>query len=182
MNSNPPPAPSPVSRRWRSLTALLALSGVATLAVNWMESVTRATIAANEQAQALAILDTVLPAGAYDNHPELDVTLLSDRALLGSDMAQPIYAARSNGEVVANVVTVTAPSGYVAPIQLVVGITRDGTITGVRAIRHQETPGLGDRIDADKDDWIKTFSGLQFDSDARNIALREDGGDIDHIS
>jgi electron transport complex protein RnfG len=169
-------------RYLHALTGLLLISVAATLAVTWMERNTRAAIAANEQAQKLAILATVLPAGTYDNYQEQAVSLLSDNELAGSSEAQPVYSVRNNGEVVANVLTVTAPDGYTGPIQLLVGIRRDGTLTGVRVIRHRETPGLGDRIDPDKSNWIKAFSGLGLNTPASGLALREDGGTIDHIT
>jgi electron transport complex protein RnfG len=168
-------------RYLHALTGLLLISVAATLAVTWMERNTRAAIAANEQAQKLAILATVLPAGTYDNYQEQAVSLLSDSELAGSSDAQPVYSARKNGEVVASVLTVTAPDGYTGPIQLLVGISRDGTLTGVRVIRHRETPGLGDRIDPDKSDWINIFNGLESNA-AGGVALREDGGTIDHIT
>jgi electron transport complex protein RnfG len=169
-------------RYLRALTGLLLISGAATLAVTWMERNTRAAIAANEQAQKLAMLATVLPAGTYDNYQEQAVSLLNDSKLAGSSDPQPVYSARKNGEVVASVLTVTAPDGYTGPIQLLVGISRDGTLTGVRVIRHRETPGLGDRIDPDKSNWINIFNGLGSNAGAADVALREDGGTIDHIT
>ncbi len=173
--------PTRAARYLRALTGLLLISGAATLAVTWMERNTRAAIAANEQAQKLAMLATVLPAGTYDNYQEQAVSLLSDSELTGSSDPQPVYSARKNGAVVASVLTVTAPDGYTGPIQLLVGISRDGTLTGVRVIRHRETPGLGDRIDPDKSNWIKVFSGLGSNA-AGGVALRQDGGSIDHIT
>lgn len=166
----------------RALTGLLLISGAATLAVTWMERNTRNAITANEQAHQLALLATTLPAGTYDNRPELDVILVSDSELSGSNDAQPVYSARKNGEVVASVVTVTAPDGYAGPIQLLVGVSRDGTITGVRAIRHRETPGIGDRIDAAKSNWLEVFKGLGLNASTAGVALRQDGGTIDHIT
>ncbi|HAD09787.1 MAG TPA: electron transporter RnfG, partial [Porticoccaceae bacterium] len=47
-----------------------------------------------------------------------------------------------------------APDGYSGDIRLIVGINRDGTIAGVRVLDHRETPGLGDKIDLKKSDWI----------------------------
>jgi electron transport complex protein RnfG len=37
----------------------------------------------------------------------------------------------------------TLPGGYGGPLEVIVGITLDGTINGVRVGNHQETPGLG---------------------------------------
>jgi len=164
------------------LIGLLVIAGTVTLAVSWMERETRDEIAANELAHTLAVIATVLPPGSYDNRPESDVRLVTDSELLGSSAALPVYTARANGEVVANVLTVEAPDGYVSTIRLLVGIDRSGAITGVRAISHRETPGLGDRIEAGKADWILGFNGRRQSANDAAIALRQDGGDIDQIS
>jgi electron transport complex protein RnfG len=108
--------------------------------------------------------------------------MMIDGELLGSDNAQPVYSASAKGQVVTSVLTVTAPDGYVGPIELLVGINRDGSITGVRAIRHKETPGLGDFIDTSKSRWIEVFSGRGPNTDGADLALRKDGGAIDHVT
>ena len=169
-------------RYLRAILGLLLISGAATLAVSWMELSTRGMISANERAHELAILTTVLPAGSYDNRPEQDVLMMVNSELLGSASAQPVYSARANGQVVTSVLTVTAPDGYVGPIQLLIGINRSGNITGVRAIRHKETPGLGDFIDITRSRWIEIFSGRGQNADEPGMALRQDGGDIDHVT
>ena len=53
----------------------------------------------------------------------------------------------------------------------------------VRAVAHEETPGLGDRIDAAKSDWINRFSGRSLaDPDPERWAVRRDGGDFDQLT
>ena len=64
------------------------------------------------------------------------------------------------------ILPVTAPDGYSGRIELVLGIRRDGTLTGVRATEHQETPGLGDAIEVAKSDWILDFNGQSLDNPA----------------
>ena len=81
------------------------------------------------------------------------------------------------------VLTVIAPDGYVAPLTLLVGIDNNGKITGVSVTSHRETPGLGDKVERGKSDWIKLFTGLSADDPASgNWALSRDGGEFDHIS
>ena len=55
---------------------------------------------------------------------------------------------------VAAILPATAPDGYSGAIDLVVGINIDGTVAGVRVLSHRETPGLGDKVDLKKSDWI----------------------------
>jgi len=63
-----------------------------------------------------------------------------------------------------------------------VAINADGSVSGVRAVSHRETPGLGDYIDPRKDrdkksPWIAQFSDLKA-ADVPSCKLKKDGGQI----
>ena len=49
--------------------------------------------------------------------------------------------------------------GYSGAIRLIVGARHDGTLAGVRVLSHRETPGLGDKIEVERSDWILGFNG-----------------------
>jgi electron transport complex protein RnfG len=68
-------------------------------------------------------------------------------SLLGLKNSKPIYRARMGDKPVAAILPATAPDGYSGSIDLVVGVNVDGSIAGVRALAHRETPGLGDKVD-----------------------------------
>ncbi len=51
-----------------------------------------------------------------------------------------------------------ATPGYAGDIHLLAAFSQSGQLLGVRAIRHQETPGLGDFIDSGKSPWMLRFS------------------------
>jgi electron transport complex protein RnfG len=66
---------------------------------------------------------------------------------------------------------------------MLVGINASGEISGVRVIDHQETRGLGDRVDAARSPWIGTFRGRSLrDPEPGRWALRRDGGEFDALS
>jgi len=176
---------APGKSRQRLLGGLLGLvliAGGTTAAVSLVATITRDRIAANQSARALRTVAEVLPRGAYNNSPDRDVKLLNDAALLGSPKPQPAYRARFDGSPTAVALTVTAPDGYISPIELLVGIDSEGNVIAVRALNHQETPGLGDQIEIDKSAWIEQFSGGNLAGGTGALALRRDGGDLDHIS
>jgi electron transport complex protein RnfG len=77
---------------------------------------------------------------------------------------------------------VTAP-GYAGDIALIVGIYADGTVAGVRVIRHKETPGLGDKIEVERNPWIQGFSGKRVgDPPLERWKVKRDGGDFDQFT
>ena len=164
--------------------AFLVITAIAAAALlSWTDNLTRERIADNELAQRLAALRAVLPATGYDNEPHLDVVYVTSPELLGDTKPLPVYIARRNGKPVAAVLTAIAPNGYSGAIYLLVGIGVDAKVIAVRVTAHTETPGLGDRIEAARSDWIDRFSGVQAaDPLARAWVLDKDGGDFDHIT
>lgn len=160
---------------------LLAALGAALIAAT--DQLTRKRVAENEAAQIMKVLGALLPEGGYDNSPHLDVITLTGADLPGGNAVLPVYRARLAGEPVTAILTVIAPDGYVGSIQLLVGIRADGTISGVRALEHRETPGLGDNIETARSDWIRLFDGRSIEDPAPAAWLtRRDGGDFDQIS
>ncbi|NND37114.1 MAG: electron transport complex subunit RsxG [Gammaproteobacteria bacterium] len=162
---------------------LVALATVAAALLAWMYGLTRERIENNELEQRLRALRQVLPADAYDNEPHLDVVMVADPELLGSTQLLPAYRARSADRPVAAVLTAVAPNGYASEIRLLVGIGMDGRVVAVRVTSHSETPGLGDRIEAGKSDWIDSFSGMQTENPLdKDWVLHKDGGIFDHMT
>lgn len=51
-------------------------------------------------------------------------------------------------------------TGYGGPIDLMILLNANGSIAGVRTLRHAETPGIGDFIDGDTT-WMRQFRGLE---------------------
>lgn len=162
---------------------LVALAGVAAALLAWMYGLTRERIENNELEQRLRALRQVLPADAYDNEPHLDVVMVADPELLGSAQLLPAYRARSADQPVAVVLTAVAPNGYAGEIRLLIGIGVDGRVVAVRVTSHSETPGLGDRIEAGKSNWIDSFSSMQTENPLdKDWVLKKDGGMFDHMT
>lgn len=63
----------------------------------------------------------------------------------------------AGGSVVGYVIAATSPSGYGGDIQIAVGITKDGTLTGFDVISNSETAGLGSKCT--EPDFKNQFTG-----------------------
>ncbi|MCL7929031.1 electron transport complex subunit RsxG [Halomonas llamarensis] len=78
------------------------------------------------------------------------------------------------------ILPVVTHEGYSGDIHLLVGIGAERHISGVRVTEHQETPGLGDKIERRRSDWVTEFNGLRLDSlPERAWAVTKDGGEFD---
>ena len=64
-----------------------------------------------------------------------------------------------------------------------VGLDHKGQVLGVRVVVHTETPGLGDKIEASKSDWIQSFVGRSFENPLpERWRVKKDGGDFDQFA
>lgn len=73
------------------------------------------------------------------------------------------FEAKKSGAIIGYCIRANAP-GYNGFIRIVVGIDTDGVIKGVRVLEHQETPGLGAKINetrpGEKEPWfLRQFAG-----------------------
>ncbi|WGS61841.1 electron transport complex subunit RsxG [Vibrio lentus] len=143
---------------------------------------TKEQIKQQEQAQLLSVLNQVIPHDLHDNELFSACTLVQAEEL-GTEQAMPAYIAKLNGEPSAIAIEAIAPDGYNGAIKVIVGMKIDGTILGTRVLSHQETPGLGDKIDLRVSDWILSFAGKQVtDSNLDRWKVRKDGGDFDQFT
>lgn len=137
--------------------------------------------AAQREAKVQALAQ-ILPADSYDNHL-LDNARNVNDPLLGNKGPTPAYLATRNGEPSAVILQVTAPDGYSGSINLLIGIFADGRLAGVRVISHKETPGLGDKIELAKSNWINSFVGTSLQRpDESGWAVKKDGGQFDQFA
>jgi electron transport complex protein RnfG len=164
---------------WQAVLSLAAFAALAGLAIGVAWDTTRERIADNEAQRVMTELSAILPPALHDNEPHRDMIVMERPG----DERRQIWRARRDGKAVAAVLTSLAPDGYSGHIRLLVAITFEGQILGVRIASHSETPGIGDAIEARKSPWISTFSGRSLDNpEESRWRLRKDGGDIDAIS
>lgn len=163
------------------ILALFAIACTTLVAsVNWL---TKDKIAEQQQLQLLNTLHQVIAPQRLNNDLYHDCQLVSDVELLGSDEPQTAYIARLDHVPVAVAITTIAPNGYNGKINLIVAINTDGSLSGVRTLNHQETPGLGDKIETRKSDWIYSFDGKQLDeNNSMRWAVKKDGGMFDQFT
>ncbi|MFA9459672.1 electron transport complex subunit RsxG [Thiohalorhabdus methylotrophus] len=163
------------------ILALIAVVGAGLLAGT--KQVTEPTIKANLRADRLAQLHELIPHGRYDNDLLQDTIKVRDQAHLGATAPITVYRARKDGEPSAVAFRTIAPDGYNGRIELLVAIWADGSLAGVRAISHAETPGLGDRIETAKSDWIRQFSGHSLGTPpAGEWKVEKDNGAFDQMT
>lgn len=160
---------------------ILLLGGVALLvsaAIGIADLGTHADIAQRQLEDLQVTLQQVVPAEYYDNEPVLDTVTVQE-----GDRSVQVYRARRKGQVQAVSFRTTAPGYGSSEMVMIVGVDRDGKLLGVRVISHSETPGLGDKIETSKSNWILGFTGRSLnDPPPAGWGVKKDGGVFDQFT
>ena len=165
------------------LLGAFALATAATLALTNLG--TKDRIAAAERAAQQRALYEVIPPSAHDNDLLSDTIPVPPAAweTLGADSESKIHRARQQGEISALIIPAVAHDGYSGDIRMIVGVNRDGSIAGVRVLLHKETPGLGDKIELKKHQWILSFNGKSLQVPVlEDWKVKKDGGVFDQFA
>lgn len=169
------------SVRLALVLAAFALVGTSLLALTF--DATRDNIAASEKKAKLALIAQILPAELVDNDIIGEAASLPPQSALGTAEVTLVYRAFKDGKPTAIVLEAIAPDGYAGKIKLLIAIKENGEVSGVRVVRHKETPGLGDYIEIAKSQWIKVFDGTSLEKySSKDWKVKKDGGQFDSVA
>ncbi|MBR4308474.1 MAG: RnfABCDGE type electron transport complex subunit G [Oscillospiraceae bacterium] len=136
---------------------LLLITALVAGLLGFVNQLTAQRIADNTAEKANAAMQSVLPSSSYE---KLDVI---DSRITEAYRAEGGYVVRLNA------------SGFGGAIDLMVGVSEEGTVTGVSIISHGETASLG--AECTREDFRAQFIGAQGD-----LKVTKDGGTIDALT
>lgn len=162
---------------------LWMFSVIGTTLVAVTQQQTEQQILDNEKKFLLRNLYALLPKHELDNDMTQDTIMVEASALLGTEAPTIVYRARKGNKSIAAIFNSIAPDGYSGKIHLLIGIYYDGRIAGVRVVKHNETPGLGDAIEVRKSNWILGFDTKSLISPAiSEWKVKRDDGHFDQMT
>ena len=141
----------------RLVLVLVLVAGVSALLLAQLDTITAPKIKQSRIDFKLRMVKKVLP--PYDNDPNKDREVVPAEATgtahvkVESDEGKEgvvVYPAYKDGKLVGRAFAVTSHEGYSGDIDLLLGVSPAGAITGLEVINHSETPGLGAKIVSDK--------------------------------
>jgi len=113
----------------------------------------------------------------YENDPIKDRVVMEVPSKEGEEpLARNIFLARKGGRLI-SVAYGTSAQGYHGAIEVMVGISMEGTLTGISVMTHTETPGLGARVV--ESEFTNQFEGLGL---TPKLQVSGEGGVIDSVS
>jgi electron transport complex protein RnfG len=165
------------------LLALFAL--ITALILASTDRVTEDRIAESERLAAQKALFEIVPLALHNNDLLVDLQPIPEQywLALGLDNGGDVHIARLDDQPVAAIVPSVTTDGYSGDIAMIVGINFDGTVAGVRVVDHKETPGLGDKVELRKSDWILSFNGKSLNNpEISKWNVKKDRGDFDQFT
>ena len=113
---------------------LLLITGIAGFLLGGAYEITKAPIATAIDADKQAAMKEILPtADKFEN---------ADVNIEGNEKISEVNVGLKGTEIAGYAIKV-APKGYAGPVEIMVGISTDGKVTGIKILSHTETPGLG---------------------------------------
>lgn len=165
------------------LLALFAL--ITALILASTDLITEDRIAESERLAAQKALFEIVPLARHNNDLLVDLQPIPEQywLALGLDNGGDVHIARLDDQPVAAIVPSITTDGYSGDIAMIVGINFDGTVAGVRVVDHKETPGLGDKVELRKSDWILSFNGKSLNNpEISKWNVKKDRGDFDQFT
>jgi Na+-translocating ferredoxin:NAD+ oxidoreductase subunit G len=151
---------------------LLVISLAASMSLGAVYNLTKDPIAKAQKQKKEAAIKQVVP--DFDN--------LEPVSVMPEDGIDPVIINKAfkGGELVGYAVETYTDKGYSGRILLMVGFLPDGTIINTAVLKHTETPGLGDKMDASKSAFPAQFKDKNPESFI--LEVRKDGGEVDAIT
>lgn len=165
-------------------SVLAVFAAITSVAIGWTYLATKDQIDMEvRRAEARQLLE-IFPPETHDNDIVDDgFELVADTPLLGIREARQGYRVRQNDRVIGVILPATARDGYSGDIRALVGVRNDGSVAGVRVVAHRETPGLGDKVDLRKSDWILGFDNRSLSQpDLSGWNVEKEGGVFDQFT
>lgn len=156
---------------------LTMITLVAGIGLGLVFEITKEPIAQAQDAAKKEAWQQVFPEASLDDFEEVDVdTEVAKKAVkdLGINATIDEVCEVEGGEA-GYVVTTTDKEGYGGDIQVTVGITSDGTVSGISILSISETAGLG--MKADEPKFYGQYEGKQ----TEKFVVSKDGGDGEPI-
>ena len=150
----------PAKNFWKQAFPMVLLTIVVAICVSiltYVDSITREKISAQEDEAVKTMLTEMFP------------------EMSRYDFKDEIYTIYSNGDRV-GYAFLAIGKGYGGDINILVGLTDESTVKGIKIVSQEETPGLGTRIAEPV--FTAQFAGI----DINNVALSRNGGEIDAIT
>lgn len=153
---------------------LVLVAGLSALVLGYVYEQTHKPIAESKDNRELEAISEIIP-GGFDNNPFEEKTVITTS---DNQSRLEMYPVRNKGVITALAIKSYTNKAFGGRMEIMVGITLDGKLSGYKVIDHKETPGLGTKVM--EEGFSRQFIGLN--PDKVDFRVKQDGGDIDAVT
>ncbi len=163
------------------ILALFAMASTALVSI--VHQLTKDKIASEVERVMSQQLNKLVPSDNYNNSPTSDCIFIKNYSRINQVSIQKVHRFRKNNQNIALVFTSTAHDGYSGDINLLIALSSKDRLLGVEILNHRETPGLGDKIESNKSNWLQQFENVLLNGfNDKSWHVKKDGGDFDALT
>lgn len=164
------------------VVTLVAVAALAVVNQITMGPIEQAEINARAEAYRIVYPDAENFAAVDDTEALLEnsAEVLANAGYEGCSINDVLAVVDGSGSTIGYAISATTPRGYGGDVQIAVGITKDGKLTGFDVISHSETPGFGARCT--EDEFKSQFAGKAASVLTMTKAGAKDDTEFDAIS
>lgn len=149
--------------------ALLLITMFVALLLSFVNMITKDVIAENDAKKTAEAIKQLFPDAASPVTDKLDVSL--------DDASFEALYKVTDGDTEIGYYAEVYPKGFKGEIAMLVGISPDGKVLGIRIVTHGETVGIGDRIEDEA--FLDTLTGVSgsvsYSKDKTDTDIKIDG-------
>jgi len=163
------------------ILAIFAMASTALVSI--VHQLTKDKIASEIERVMNQRLNKLVSPDSYNNSPTSDCILIDNQLRVNQVSIHKIHRMRKERNPIALVFSSTAHDGYSGDISLLIALSEENRLLGVEIVNHRETPGLGDKIESNKSNWLQQFENLDLENIKDNSwGVKKDGGDFDALT
>lgn len=141
------------------------------------EHETSAIIKNNNDIKMQNMLYTMLPQGTINDKSKITCKIINKK---GIGKNQKAYIIKNDGTIDGYIINYSTSKGYTNPLLLIAGLDKNFNIHRVDITLSKETPGIGDKAERKKSNFLDALSGSNINT--KNFDVKKFGGDFDYIT
>ena len=146
----------------------------------WSEHDTEKAIAHNRASAEQELIERMLPDIKSQAHGEITYHCkLVSHPRLGKSMKAYI-AIDSDNQILGYISSFNSMRAYNSPLMLIGGIDTTGKITKIDVLLSKETPGIGDKVERSRSNYLAQFDGKTLDNAKWDV--KKFNGDFDYFT
>lgn len=169
---------------WINSSLTLMLASLAMLsAISVIEQITSESIKLSRQHYKQSLFKKLLNNLNYDSITKQELNNALTKSTGTDVIIHEVQSVQLATEHIATLIEASTNRGYNGVIRALLAITPSGEFIGIQILEHQETPGLGDKIDHRRSNWLQQFNGQSLvNTSEHSWKVHKDGGQFDQLT